>query len=143
VHPVAFVAISNIAALVPAGASGILLVALEAPAVLPASARRIVLAAIRLGFANLAIFLQQYNLSVAVAVYRHRAATAALLSELPDIATLQNRFRSAPLGYPDHRAADLFRGQNVGRENMAEQWDQGFRQNVADAICGSLGALSV
>src|SRR5579863_6190630 len=70
VHPVAFVAISKVSALVPAGAPGILLVALEAPAVLPASACRIVLAAIRLGFANLTVFFEQCILSVAVAVCR-------------------------------------------------------------------------
>src|SRR5579872_5143227 len=58
VQAVAFIAISKVAALVPARAPRVLLVALQAPSMLPAPACRIILAAFGVGFAHLAVLFK-------------------------------------------------------------------------------------
>src|ERR1700683_123373 len=96
---------------------------------------------------QLALF--KYVLSVTVervlAIWARRCILqiASLMSKLSNIPTLQNLFRSAPLGHTDHSAADLFRGQNVIRKNTPEQLNQKADQNVAETVRTCLGALSV
>ena len=53
---IAFVTISNVLALKPLGTTGILSIAFQTPAVWPAAACGIVLAAFRVGLTGLAVF---------------------------------------------------------------------------------------
>lgn len=60
-----------------------------------------------------------------------------------DVGTLENCFGSAGLCYQEHRATELFGGQDVAGKDKEKQGKHRFGESVDDAVGGSFGTRSM